>query len=65
MAPTSSWTRSINGESELNDRSGQYLYQRGALLLDQLVTETFDFGHIGKAVEYCAGQNGARAVVLS
>lgn len=41
------------------------LYQRGALLLDQLVTETFDFGDIGKAVDYCAGENGARAVVVS
>ncbi|TDP37829.1 Zn-dependent alcohol dehydrogenase [Nocardia ignorata] len=41
------------------------LYERGALLLDELVTETFGFDDIAKAVDYCAGENGARAVVLS
>ncbi|MGY2114889.1 Zn-dependent alcohol dehydrogenase [Nocardia gipuzkoensis] len=40
-------------------------YERGALLLDELVTETFGFDDIAKAVDYCAGENGARAVVLS
>ncbi|NMO01629.1 Zn-dependent alcohol dehydrogenase [Gordonia sp. TBRC 11910] len=41
------------------------LYRSGALLLDQLVTETFDFADIGRAVDYCADEQGARAVVLS
>jgi alcohol dehydrogenase/S-(hydroxymethyl)glutathione dehydrogenase/alcohol dehydrogenase len=41
------------------------LYRQGSLLLDQLVTATFDFADIGAAVDYCAGENGARAVVLA
>lgn len=41
------------------------LYQRGALLLDQLVTATFGFAEIGEAIDYCAAENGARAVVVA
>ncbi|MGV9292646.1 zinc-binding dehydrogenase [Amycolatopsis sp. NPDC003676] len=41
------------------------LYRSGALHLDQLVTETFAFTDIAKAVGYCAAEQGARAVVLA
>ncbi|WP_025778257.1 Zn-dependent alcohol dehydrogenase [Brevibacterium sp. VCM10] len=41
------------------------LYRKGELHLDELVTETFDFDDIGRAVDYCAGEQGARAVVLA
>ena len=40
-----------------------HLYEQGKLLLDQLVTESFGFPDINKAVEYAAAEQGARAVV--
>ena len=39
------------------------LYEQGKLMLDQLVTQAFDFTDINKAVEYGAAEQGARAVV--
>ena len=41
-----------------------HLYEQGKLLLDQLVTESFGFPDINKAVEYGAAEQGARAVVM-
>ncbi|MET9327610.1 Zn-dependent alcohol dehydrogenase [Tsukamurella sp. NPDC003166] len=41
------------------------LYRSGSLLIDQLVTETFPFTEINAAVDYCSGEQGARAVVES
>ncbi|MGV9711437.1 Zn-dependent alcohol dehydrogenase [Gordonia sp. NPDC003424] len=40
------------------------LYRSGSLMLDELVTETFGFDAINDAVNYCADENGARAVVV-
>jgi alcohol dehydrogenase/S-(hydroxymethyl)glutathione dehydrogenase/alcohol dehydrogenase len=40
------------------------LYESGLLHLDELVTETFEFGQVDDAVEYCASQQGARAMVV-
>jgi alcohol dehydrogenase/S-(hydroxymethyl)glutathione dehydrogenase/alcohol dehydrogenase len=40
------------------------LYQSGLLKLDEMVTETFAFGQVNDAVEYCAAEKGARAVVV-
>lgn len=39
------------------------LYRSGALMVDQLVTETFAFADINAAVAYCSGEQGARAVI--
>jgi alcohol dehydrogenase/S-(hydroxymethyl)glutathione dehydrogenase/alcohol dehydrogenase len=40
------------------------LYQSGLLKLDEMVTETFAFAQVNDAVEYCAAEKGARAVVV-
>ena len=40
------------------------LYQSGLLKLDEMVTETFPFAQVNDAVEYCAAEKGARAVVV-
>jgi alcohol dehydrogenase/S-(hydroxymethyl)glutathione dehydrogenase/alcohol dehydrogenase len=40
------------------------LYEAGLLQLDELVTETFEFGRVNEAVDYCAAEKGARAVVV-
>jgi Zn-dependent alcohol dehydrogenase len=40
------------------------LFESGQLLLDKLVTATFDLNHINDAVAYCAAERGARAVVV-
>jgi NDMA-dependent alcohol dehydrogenase len=40
------------------------LYESGLLHLDELVTETFEFSQVNEAVEYCASQKGARAMVV-
>ena len=40
------------------------LYQSGLLKLDEMVTETFPFAQVNEAVEYCAAEKGARAVVM-
>jgi NDMA-dependent alcohol dehydrogenase len=39
------------------------LYESGALLLDQLVTEVFAFEKVNEAVDYCLSERGARAVL--
>lgn len=39
------------------------LYASGTLLLDELVTQTFDFEQVNEAVAYCHGEQGARAVM--
>lgn len=39
------------------------LYSSGQLLLDELVTQTFDFEQVNDAVAYCHGEQGARAVM--
>jgi alcohol dehydrogenase/S-(hydroxymethyl)glutathione dehydrogenase/alcohol dehydrogenase len=40
------------------------LYEAGLLHLDELVTETFEFGQVNEAVGYCAAEKGARAMVV-
>jgi alcohol dehydrogenase/S-(hydroxymethyl)glutathione dehydrogenase/alcohol dehydrogenase len=40
------------------------LYEAGLLQLDELVTETFECGRVNEAVDYCAAEKGARAVVV-
>jgi Zn-dependent alcohol dehydrogenase len=40
------------------------LYEAGLLRLDELVTETFEFSQVNDAVDYCASEKGARAVVV-
>jgi Zn-dependent alcohol dehydrogenase len=40
------------------------LYQSGLLKLDEMVSETFPFAQVNEAVEYCAAEKGARAVVV-
>ncbi|MEV7379578.1 Zn-dependent alcohol dehydrogenase [Streptomyces lydicus] len=40
------------------------LYESGQLKLDELVTETFEFSQVNDAVDYCASEKGARAVVV-
>ena len=40
------------------------LYESGLLKLDELVTETFEFGRVNEAVDYCAAERGARAMVV-
>ncbi|MCQ4080832.1 Zn-dependent alcohol dehydrogenase [Streptomyces sp. RB6PN25] len=40
------------------------LYEKGVLKLDELVTETFEFDKVNDAVDYCASEKGARAVVV-
>lgn len=40
------------------------LYQSGLLQLDELVTETFEFSGVNDAVDYCAAEKGARAVMV-
>jgi Zn-dependent alcohol dehydrogenase len=39
------------------------LYQSGLLRLDEMVTATFGFAQVNEAVEYCAAEQGGRAVV--
>jgi alcohol dehydrogenase/S-(hydroxymethyl)glutathione dehydrogenase/alcohol dehydrogenase len=40
------------------------LYEAGLLHLDELVTETFEFSQVNAAVDYCAAEKGARAVMV-
>jgi alcohol dehydrogenase/S-(hydroxymethyl)glutathione dehydrogenase/alcohol dehydrogenase len=40
------------------------LYESGLLRLGELVTETFKFSQVNDAVDYCASEKGARAVVV-
>ncbi|MDQ0616697.1 Zn-dependent alcohol dehydrogenase [Arthrobacter globiformis] len=40
------------------------LYEAGVLKLDELVTKTFGFDEVNDAVSYCAGEQGARAVMV-
>lgn len=39
-------------------------YRRGEVKLDELVTSTFPLAEVGRAIEYCAGAHGARAIVV-
>jgi Zn-dependent alcohol dehydrogenase len=40
------------------------LYENGLLQLDELVTEVFPFDKVNDAVDYCASERGARAVMV-
>ncbi|MDP3135120.1 MAG: Zn-dependent alcohol dehydrogenase [Burkholderiaceae bacterium] len=40
------------------------LYASGQLVLDKLVSATFDLDHINEAIEYCGAEQGARAIVI-
>ncbi|MEI2774905.1 MAG: zinc-binding dehydrogenase [Tetrasphaera sp.] len=40
------------------------LYEQGHLRLDELVTRTYAFDEVQQAIEYCSGEQGARAVVI-